>query len=468
MKVVIPIYPNNPEEEALLEHQVNGSPLAFLAAKELCRICDTEVHVFTGEETSFDYSSCSTYHHRQPLRDEKTRQLAHLPLGTRQCIEYITRQTNNLDETVLIVDYRTTNLSMDLLNKASCSFMASPLLPLLSVQTATDNPAQFHKYYRIITMDILSVLDTKNTPPMNASALQNYFTEQGSIWHTNPIPFNWVQHGFPGGIRCNEFFVRLLSENGYKFIPFNEFTPTEYPSHFAHEFYFKESADSVRRFLQIQSLRAVNNDDVHAVSAMKSSGDAMCLLTRNKDDRSYSLFLQANCWEESDIEIRLQPFSVDPTLPEKHYTTTTHILPAQRPPFIFNWQDSLFYGPAGTLQSDEQADGFIVSVLSRHIDEKADFSEPMELSAFCSFSPDNSRRINKETGLEITGRQTCPKFFQTNSAFVFSRLIDLSTLEEKILTGETRGFAFHGNQIRTEFDALCMQHAPTERSPHDS
>ena len=469
MKVLIPIYPNNPREESLLKHKVNGLPLALLAAKELCLLRDAEVHVFTTEEPTCDYSSYPIYHHRQPLRDKEFSQLSHLPLGTRQSIEYIKRHTNNPDDTVLIVDYRTTNLSTDLINKAYCSYLGSPLLPLLSVHKAKDNPAQLHKYYRIITMDILSVIDRANSFPVNAPEILHFFTGPEPIYHTKPIPFDWNLHGFPGGIRLKEFFVRLTTDTGYCLLPFKKFIPTEYPSHYAHELFFKESDDTVRRFLQTKSLQAVDNDEIHAVSAVKQSGDTMCLLTQNMDKRSYyALFLHANCWKDSDVEIRLQPFSVDLPLTDERHETTTHMAPAQRPPYSFNWQDSLFYGPACTVQFDKQPDGFIVSVLSRHIGEKADFSEPITLSDFCSSSPDNSRKINKKSGLEITGRQTCPDFYQTNSAFVFSRLNDLLNLEQKILTGETRGFTFDCTQIRTEFDLLCAEHSPQERCTHAS
>lgn len=469
MKVLIPIYPNTPREELLLKHQVNGFPLALLAIKKLCLLSDAEVHVFTTEETSCDYSSYPIYHHRQPLRDKQFSQLSHLPLGTSQSIEYIKQHSNNPDETLLIVDYRTTNISIDLINKAYCSYLESPLLPLLSIHKAKDNPVQFQKHYRIITMDTLSIIDRANSFPTNAPATQHFFTGSEPIYQTKPIPFDWNPHGFPGKIRLKEFFVRLITDTGYRILPFKKFIPTEYPSHYAHELYFKESEDTVRRFLQTNSLETVDNHEISAVSAVKQSGDTMCLLTQNIDKRSYyTLFLHANCWKESDVEIRLQPFSVSSSLADERYETTTYMAPAQRSPNSFNWQGSLFYGPVCTVQFDKQPDGFIVSVLSRHIGEKADFSEPITLSDFCSSSPDNSRRINKKTGLAITGRQTCPDFYQINSAFVFSRINDLLNLEQKILTGKTRGFTFDCTQIRTVFDSLCVDHSPQERYTYAS
>lgn len=469
MKVLIPIYPSTPGEESLLKHRVGGFSLALLAAKEICLLPDAEVHVFTTEEHSCDYSSYPIHHHRQLLRDKDLSQLAHLPLGTGQSIEYIKQHSNNPDETVLIVDYRTANITLDLINKAYRSYLELPVLPLLSIHKAKDNPAQFQKYYRILTMDILSVIDRENTFPVNSLAIRSFFIGPEPVCQTKSIPFDWKRHGFPGAMRLKEFFVRLTADTGYRILPFEKFSPKEYPSHYVHELYFKESDDTVRRFLQMTSLQAVGNDDIHAVSAVKQSGDTMCLLIKNMGKQfDYTLFLHANCWKESDVEIRLQPFSVDIPLAGEYHVKDIHLAPSQRPPSSFIWHGSLFYGPACTVQLDKQVDGFIVSVLGRHIGERADFSEPVALSDFCSSSPDNLRKVNKKSGLEITGRQTCPDFYETNSAFVFSRLDELPNLEKQILMGKTRGFAFDCVQIRTEFDALCAENSPQERFTHAS
>lgn len=463
MKVLIPIYPNCLSEESLLKHPINGLPLALHAVRELCLIPNAEIHVFTKEDSTDDYSLYPVHHHRQALTGKQSQQYTHLPVGAMESIDYVSQHTKNPGEKVLIVDYRATNLTIDLIKKAYRFYMVSPHLPLLSVSATRDNPAQFLSYFRIIASDVLSIIENENHLRIDSTAIQRFFTGEGSFYFTKSVPFNWAPYGYPGEMRLKEFFVRLTTDKGYSFIPFEKFNTIELSLDYCPELYYKENPEKARRILQLKSLLTVNNSNTHAVSAVRGNGKSLFLLTNSEEEQSHPLFLHERCWDEFDIEIRLQPFFMDLPAAEEHYETKVYKVPEQRPECSINWQNSLYYGPVCIVESyKQQPDGFIVSALSRHISDNADFSEPVDLSDFCSSSSDGLRKINKVTGQEITGRQSSPDFLEINSTFIFSRLKDLPNIEQKMVTGKTRGFKFDCIQIRSEFDLLCLNNTQLE------
>ena len=481
MKVLVPIYPENHDEELLLGYKIDGVQLAFLVVEHLQLLNNAEVHVFTPPKAIWDYSSyANVFHHRQALGREKDNRSEFLPSGATESISYIMQPLNDTtDTTFLIVDYRNPNLTADLINLAHKFYLEAPQTPLISVHLAKDNPVQFEAYFRIIAMDVLCLLDKKSSVDASTNNISDFlkgnkpnqhqkWTPQ--IYLTKPAPFHWAAHGFASGIGDKQFFARLTTSNGYKFIPAGESIPSEFFLDCRLSFYFKESPNTARRLLQPVESINIESEEVVGIPIFTSFEDTFCLLTTNKNDRSFSIFLHESFWHEDDMEIRLSPFSVNVCSSQDSDAVICRV-PAQRPPSVLQWQGSIFYGPTCTVESRQQTDGFILSVLSRTTNEKADFAEPLILPDFWDVVADGSRRINVSTGQEITGRQAYPDIYQPNSSFVFLPLHGAQHFEQEIRAGNARGFPLHpphSSRIHSEFDFLCLSHTQPERMPYVS
>jgi hypothetical protein len=481
MKILVPIYPENHDEELLLGHKIDGIQLAFLVVEHLQLLNNAEIHVFTPPNAIWDYSSyANVFHHRQSLGRQQDNRLEFLPPGATESISCIMQQFNDTpDTTFLIVDYRNASLTADLINQAHKFYLEAPQTPLISVHLAEDNPVQFEAYFRIIAMDVLCLLDKKISLDASTNNISDFL--QGNepdqhhertpqIYLTKPAPFPWAAHGFASGIGDKQFFARLTTSSGYKFIPARKFIPSEFFLNCHPSFYFKESPNTARRLLQAVEFITIESEEVAGIPIFTSFENIFCLLTTNKDNRSFSVFLHESFWHEDDMEIRLSPFSVYASSSQGSDAVVRRV-PAQRPPSILQWQGSIFYGPTCTVENHERTDGFLLSVVSRTTNEKADFAEPLILPDFWDVVADGSRRINKSTGQEITGRQAYPNIYQPNSSFVFLPLHGAQHLEQEILAGNTRGFPLHpahSSRIHSEFDFLCLGHAQPERVPYVS
>lgn len=457
MKVIVPIYATTLEEESLLAKKINGIPLCLYNIRMLGSQHDLDLHVFVSEEDGNDYASPDLNLYRQRLVESELDAQFSLPAGTRQCVSYLQQLNHSHDEPLLILDYRTINLKREQVDKARSLFLQASEKPLMSIRKAKDNPGQFYRAYRIIAADVLSVIKKEVWEAERCPRDEGDRMKTAHWYRSQPFTLEWDALGYPGAMRLGEFFLRRVTEWGYQFFPITELGEKPLSPDEGTEIYKKVGAEKARRYFEMVPVLS-DGSKLFAVSALNQFNANCCLVVRDRKKRfRYELFLRGDCWKDSAVEIRLQSYFSNPE--EEGLCHTARV---KRPETVVGWQNSLYYGPALSFTTQNDPDGFLVSVLSWDVQEHADFSEPVSLSHLISISTDSSRIINKITGEEITGRQTCPDFFQFNGAFVFAGMNDLLQIKEKFAKGEIRGFIFEAVQVRTLLDLHCHEYSAKE------
>jgi len=457
MKVIVPIYATTPEEDSLLAKKINGIPLYLHNIRMLASENDVDLHVFISEEDGNDYSSLDLNLYRQRLVESELDGQFSLPAGTRQCVSYLQQRNPGHDEPLLILDYRAINLNGEQVEKARSLFLQAPESPLMSIRKAKDNPGQFYRAYRIIAMDVLSVIEKQVVEAESCPQDEGEQMKAASWYRSQPFTLEWDELGYPGAMRLGEFFLRRATGWGFQFFPVSELEEKSLSPDKRAEIYQKVGAEKACRYFEMVPVLS-DGTELCAVSALKQFSANCCLVVRDRKKRfRYELFLHGDCWKASAVEIRLQPFFSNP-----EQEALCHTVRVKRPETVVGWQNSFYYGPALSFNTQSDPDGFLVSVLSWDIQEGADFSEPVSLPHLISISADSSRIINKITGEEITGRQNCPDFFQFNGALVFAGMNDLLLIKEKFAKGATRGFIFEAVQVRTQLDLHCNEHSAQE------
>jgi hypothetical protein len=187
MNIIIPVYPENGDEEKLLGLEIQHVPIAFSAVENLRHISGANIHVFTTTDFPLDYSSYpGVHHHRHDKIGISMGLFRHLPVGAYECVLSCC-QSFGKDDIIVIVDYRNPCIKPDFIQKAVESYLQDTERTLVSVSLPEDNPVQFNAYYRLIDMDVVCLVDKDEHPEDPISGK----SEGDNLFITKPGPFDW-------------------------------------------------------------------------------------------------------------------------------------------------------------------------------------------------------------------------------------------------------------------------------------
>lgn len=456
MKVIVPIYPADCQEQLLLERPVKGELLAYLVVNKICQLPEAEVHIFTPEKFPYDYSSLALKCHRFDIDEKREEDSMVWPRGARQCLEYLIKLGEDVSETYLIINYRSLDLTVDVLVAGYKEFSQNPGRPLCSVEIASDNPVQFISYYQFLTFDVIAFLDQRDYKTKMSPFVSSLVNGGRDMCFTKPVPFSWSEYGYPSDLGDNILFIRTIDGESFRYQPIDEGISAQDCRINMIDIYLKTGAEETQRLVDLNKVKDCQTHTVKGVSAFYQFKDMICLLAEHNESGSLELLFDKSSLDEKSYEIRLQPYTMSENL-DNIKIITRQVCSTNLAESVLTFQGTEFYSLDCILDLPPETNAVGVTIVRRKIEGGADFSEPVSLPEFCSDVSDRDTRINNKTGKMITGRQSSPEFYQLNRAFIFSLLSDVSRVEKKVAAGECRAIRFESRMLRSSFDLLGLE-----------
>jgi hypothetical protein len=164
MMLVIPIFPQNPEQEALLWRSINGEAFLPWSLRRFSDASLAGMHVLvcTDNQIAVNHAMALQFDVRLLLADGPPA-APFLPPGSGSLLQHLADlPLSNEKQIVMLADYRTPLLSWTTMAKALAEFHESDASLLVSMAPVEDHPCQMGCYFRIIDFDIGCIQQGEN------------------------------------------------------------------------------------------------------------------------------------------------------------------------------------------------------------------------------------------------------------------------------------------------------------------
>ncbi len=438
MNILLPLYPTNATERALLPGTLRRAPfLRDLAAlggppphwRVLAVAADTEL---------LDIVAASGVSCRNLDIEPDAESCGFLPCGTGAFFEQVLAEECAADSYWCVLDLSVPQPgapTLEAVLKALRLYERETPLAVASVAEVDDHPAQLDAYYRLLDVELLALLepDAKNSG-WSRSAPQ--FVEWEAFGAAQPPA---------SGAHC----VLVPAADSWR-IREEEFLPEGSVADADSVRLFSVGSGLARRMLPAAALRTESTRPVCAVPFFKPLAGGCCLLLR-ESPTEVGLYVRESTGGSEPV-IRVWALGQRRLLPVPPLESEPDLAGERTqgdPPPVVRIGNTGFSGPILRFALPEGTDALAVAVLERASGEEVDFMEPLEAplsehGAFWHVDKATKQRTNGQTGKPITGRQDFYPLYEFDRALCLFQAGDFSRLADAAEQGRVAGLVISG------------------------
>ena len=430
MNIIVPVFPKNNLEKELLWAKIGGQPFILFALKQLCKLQEARLFVFTDQERIIHYLQSLNIQYDFIHRDISHDLPEIFPPGTSVTLKCLFKSHKmSKDEDLILVDYRNPLIIPDLVRKGYREYVKSRKPVLLSATEVGDHPAQFDAYYRIIDIDVVSLLYDDDDywfesffEVVEGRLLSDEIRGKinlSAMAVSRPFYFDWKSYG-----------IRFSGSSAIYMRTFDNFRPkmtlvqnackgftnaTSPPS-----LYFLENMDSARRLVTSEHGQLAPDLQLAGTSFKSDANQFGCILIKSHYNSKMFLYINRDLLT-TNMTLRLWPFSncglVNGAM--KNDCVSEKSIERKKKIEMFG---CTFLGPLCSFHVADNIDGYIVAILERTMEGSADYVEPLQVEEpLWAIDPVTKQRTNLLSGERILGRQDFPPVFRLDGAFVISK-----------------------------------------------
>lgn len=440
MNIVLPVFPANAEEAALLCQEAGGVALGLRLMRALARLPGARVHLFTDQPWLMEQARGMTA--RAHLLDSPDHEppCALWPRGTRACLAHPGLEHCGPGRKIMVLDYRAARLDADTVKAAWDRAKRPDPALLISVAQTREHPALLNAGYRILKLDTACLLDDRLPADLADSPVAGRVSAC-----TRPFYFNWP----PACLPANHAKVLVVSpgESGRVLLP----AALEHCGHEDEVFLYHHGAATARR------LRIGKQDPAAAgFSVLFREEPPHVLLTRDIEAAEMRVHVStalagpdvvARVWEFDAQGIRddgVREFAVLDPGPSRRTQAFGHD----------------YTGPMARYPDDESRWGVVVALLERSRGGEMDVVEPLLVAQdLWSCAGASSIRVRASDSRPMHGRQDLMPVYVPDGTMLIAAREVLPLAEALAAQGRACGFRLpKGRQVkmRSRFDLLRM------------
>lgn len=469
MNIIVPVFPKNNLEKELLWAKIGGQPFILFALKQLCKLQEARLFVFTDQERIIHYLRSLNIQYDFIHRDISNDLPEIFPPGTSVTMKCLFKSHKmSKDEDLILVDYRNPLIIPDLVRKAYREYVKSRKAVLLSATEVGDHPAQLDAYYRIIDVDIVILVDDGDDWFQSLLGVVEKRLPGDEI-RTNitlcnmavskPFFFDWQSYDCSTGTTMN-IYGRICNGYNWRMVPLEKLHQTiESTSGSSVSWYYFEKPDAARRLIDRSLLVTDGEGQIAALPFLRDLGSVEYMLIKSTPQTPVHLYMK-KAFINSNALLRIWPICDNTVITgsaEDYYLSRKDLNKKSR----FTFLDSTFVGPVGSLEQAHGIYGYVVAILKRVSENVADFAEPFKTrEELWQVDPVTKVRTDRVTGESILGRQDLPEVFKADGSLIIFHMEDIDHFEEMILDGKSEGLVLDSSRscrIESQMDLLQLK-----------
>ncbi len=440
MNILLPLYPTDTIVRALLPETLHAAP--FL--RELDALGGPppywRVLAVSDDQDLLDIMSASGVECRRLDLCPDSENCGFLPCGAREALDLLLAEeptpeageaAREDDALWCVLDLCMTGPGAPTpggVEKALRLFQEQAPLAVASVVEVEDHPAQLDAYFRLLDVELLTLLQPE---------------AQGPWLRTGPQIVNWETFGAEDPPAENTACILEPAADTWRLRPDDSSAKTG--SEIGDVIRLLPAArGKARRLVSKDALRAETDLPVCAVPFFKALNAGSCLLLQEsatQEGMEAGLYIREDAGK-SVPQVRGWPLEGERLLPMDPLENNDAETDGKEQQRVLLGRTA-YTGPVLRFVLPENADALAVAVLERSSGEEVDFMEPLEAPArsvpFWLVDKQTKQRSNGLTGKPITGRQDFYPLYEFDQALCLFRAGDFSGLSAAAEQGQVVG-----------------------------